>query len=167
MQIIFVSQGAYKMDSTNYQILKWLNKNARMNASDIASRVNLSVSTVIERIKKMERDGIIRKYSVELNPGKLNKDVLAIMLISIEHPKYNKPFISAISNNNSITECMYLAGDSDYMIKIVTDNTKSLESTLNYIKSIEGVSKTRTNIVLSMPKNDSSVIICNSEKLFD
>lgn len=153
------------MDSTNYQILKWLNKNARMNASEIASRINLSVSTVIERIKKMEREGIIKGYSVELNPAKLNKDVLAIMLISIEHPKYNKTFINAIADNNNITECMYIAGDADYMIKIVTDNTKSLESTLNYIKSIEGVAKTRTNIVLSMPKNDTSVIICNNKAL--
>ncbi len=148
-----------KLDTINYQILTCLNKNGRMNASEIAERVNLSVSAVIERIKKLENDGTIIGYTAQIDPSKLNKDVVAIVTIAIDHPKYNLSFEQTIAQNDNVTECMYMAGDTDYLLKIVTDNTKTLEMTINEIKSIEGVAKTRTSLVLATPKNDYSILL--------
>ncbi len=147
------------MDSINVKILKCLSRNARMNASDIAEKVKLSVSAVIERIRKMENDGTILGYTAEIEPSKLNKDVTAMILVTIDHPSHNEAFVSAIANDHNIVECFYIAGDFDYMIKVVTDNTKTLETTLNAIKNMEGVSKTKTNIVLSTQKKDYSVLL--------
>ena len=141
------------MDNTDIKILDCLCKNARANASEIAEKVKLSTSAVIERMKKLENSGTIKGYTAVLDNQKLGKDVIAMMSVAIDHPKFNDNFVDEMRRNNHITECMYIAGDFDYLLKVVTDNTQTLESVLNYIKSIQGVSKTKTNIVLSTPKN--------------
>lgn len=145
------------MDNTDYKILQCLSKNARANSSEIAEKVKLSTSAVIERIKKLEAGGVIKGYTAILDPHKLNKDVTAMMSVAIDHPKFNDGFVQAVTGNHHITECLYIAGEFDYLLKVITDNTKMLESVLNEIKSIPGVSKTKTNIVLSIPKNEYAV----------
>lgn len=141
------------MDNTDIKILECLKKNARINASDIAETVNLSASTVSDRIKKLETAGVIKGYTAVLDFEKLNKDIMALITVAIEDPKFNQGFESAIADNEDITECFYIAGSFDYFIKVITNNTKSLESVLNYIKGIPGVGKTVTNIVLNVCKN--------------
>lgn len=145
------------MDNTDIKIINLLRKNARSNASEIAEKIKLSVSAVIERMKKLEASGFVLGYTVLLDHSKIGKDVVAMMSISIEHPKYNDAFEAAVIQNPNITECHYVAGDFDYLLKVITDNTKSLEKVLNEIKSLQGVSKTKTSIVFSSPKNEFSV----------
>ncbi|MDD3947095.1 MAG: Lrp/AsnC family transcriptional regulator [Clostridia bacterium] len=145
------------MDNTDIKIINLLRKNARSNASEIAEKIKLSVSAVIERMKKLEASGFVLGYTVLLDHSKIGKDVIAMMSISIEHPKYNDAFEAAVIQNPNITECHYVAGDFDYLLKVITDNTKSLEKVLNEIKSLQGVSKTKTSIVFSSPKNEFSV----------
>lgn len=130
-----------------------------MNSSDIAERVSLSVSAVIERIKKLENSGMIKKYTVILDNAQLGKDVSAMMFVNMENPRFNAGFESMVKAHTHITECHYLAGDYDYLIKIVTINTATLERVLNDIKSIPGVSKTRTMIILSGIKQEYSTQI--------
>ena len=133
--------------NTDVKILQCLMKNARANSSEIAEKVKLSTSTVIER------------YAAIIVPEKLGKDVTALISVAIDHPKFNDGFVAAVKDNRHIAECLYIAGEFDYFLKVVTDNTKTLESVLNEIKSIPGVSKTQTSIVLSSPKNEYSVPI--------
>lgn len=147
------------MDNTDYKIIDCLSKNGRANASDIADRVNLSTSAVIERMKKLENSGAIKGYTVVLDANKFGKDVTAMMSVAIDHPKYNDNFVAEVMKNHHIAECMYIAGEFDYLLKVVTDNTHALEKILNTIKSIQGVSKTKTNIVLSTPKNEFAVSV--------
>ena len=141
------------MDKIDRTILSLLTKNARANSSEIAEKVSLSPSACIERIKKLEANGLITGYTAIVDNEKLGKDVLALMSVAIEHPKYNDGFVKAVEQNKNITECFYLAGEFDYYIKVMTDNIVKLEKVLNSIKSIPGVSKTKTNIVLNVTKN--------------
>jgi Lrp/AsnC family leucine-responsive transcriptional regulator len=76
----------------------------------------------------------------------------------MDHPKYNDKFVHAILANKNITECHYMAGDHDFYIKVVTQNTNSLQDILNDIKRIEGVAKTKTRIVLNTPKNVIAIV---------
>lgn len=141
------------LDNTDQKILQLLVNNARVNTSEIAEKVKLSPSTASDRIKKMEANGTILGYTAILSSAKLGKGVTALMSVAIEHPKYNDGFIKAVLANPDIIECFYLAGEFDFYLKIITDNIDKLECNLNAIKSIPGVSKTKTNIVLSTPKN--------------
>ena len=77
---------------------------------------------------------------------------MAFIYVSLEHPKYNEEFIRLVNENNSIAECHYIAGDFDFILKVITQKGNMLEEVLNYIKAINGVSLTRTSVVLSTNK---------------
>ena len=74
------------MDRIDIRILNCLKKNSRENASVIGEKVNMSVSAVIERIRKLENAGIIRQYTVVLDPKQIGKDLSALISVGIEHP---------------------------------------------------------------------------------
>lgn len=142
------------MDNIDYEILACLKENSRDNATNIGAKINLSTSAVIERIKKMENTGLIEKYTAIINQSALGRDLVAFISVRLEHPKYNEEFISKINENPSVSECHYIAGDFDFLIKVVTKTGKSLEQMINFVKSINGVSLTRTSVVLSTSKCD-------------
>ena len=107
------------MDTLDKKILECLQKNARQSASDIGKTIHLSVSTVIDRIRKLEASGIIQHYTAVLDEKKLGNDVTALMEVSLEHPRYCEAFTNAVVSNSSITACYYLAADFDFLLKIV------------------------------------------------
>ena len=146
------------MDSIDYEILTCLKENSRVNATNIGERINLSTSAVIERIKKLENSGLIKQYTTIINQSILGRDLIAFITVRLEHPKYYENFVKRVKENLLITECYYIAGDFDFILKVVTDQRKSLEEILNYIKSIDGVSLTRTSVVLSENKNEVCVL---------
>ncbi len=147
----------YSIDTLDRKILSHLKENARANATDIGIRVNLSTSAVIERIKKMENSGLIRQYTIvlDLNWEQANT---AFIYVRLEHPKYNEGFLRAINSHASIAECYYIAGDFDFILKVISMKNTTLEMVLTDIKSIEGVSLTRTNVVLSTNKREISLL---------
>ena len=140
------------MDSIDYQILTCLKENSRENATNIGAKINLSTSAVIERIKKLESSGLIEKYTTVINQNVLGRDLTAFMYVSLEHPKYYDNFVKMINENSSVAECYYIAGDFDFILKIITKTGKNLEEILKYVKYINGVSMTRTSVVLSTNK---------------
>ncbi len=144
------------MDTVDFKILKCLKEYSRMNATAIGEKINLSTSAVIERIKKLENDGVIAQYTIQINHEKIGKDLTAYISVSLEHPKYDSNFRDMIRLNDEIIECHYITGEYDYMLKIITYSSKSLEQLINYVKSIQGVNHTKTLVVMSTIKNDIS-----------
>ncbi len=146
------------MDAIDYKILQHLKENARQKASAIGEAISLSVSAVLERIRKMEKDGIIEGYTVMLDQKKLGNDMTALMEVSLEHPRYFDSFTAMVQANENVISCDYLTGDFDFMLKVLTDSSESLERIHRQIKSVEGVSATRTHFVLKNIKNEVTVI---------
>ena len=146
------------MDTIDCKILACLKENSRENAKTIGEKVNLSTSAVIERIKKMESCGLIERYTTIINQSVLGRETMAFISVSLEHPRFNDEFIRLIQENASIAECHYIAGDFDFLLKVITQNGKTLEAVLNYIKSINGVSLTRTSVVLTTNKCEISLL---------
>lgn len=144
------------MDKIDIKILGFLRENSRINASLIGEQINMSVSAVIERIKKLEASGIIKQYTTIFNSKLLGKDTAAFISVRLEHPKYNENFMNIVQNMSEIIECYYLTGDFDYILKVITASTESLAQVLDKIKSIKGVSLTKTVVVLSTVKNKFS-----------
>jgi len=145
-----------EIDSIDIKILELLRKNSRVSASLISEKINMSLSAVSERIKKLEVSGIIKQYTAILDSKKLGKDTTAFISVRLEHPKYNDHFMESVKNHPEIIECYYLTGDFDYLLKVITSSTEMLSEILNFIKSIQGVSLTKTVVVLSTVKNDFS-----------
>ena len=145
------------MDEIDVKILKCLRINARENASIISEKVNMSVSAVIERIRKLETAGLITRHTTIIDSAKAGKDVTAFIEVSLEHPKFMEMFNTFVLENREILECNYITGDFDFILKVVTDNTQSLERLLNAVKSVSGVQNTKTIVILSTLKNEHSV----------
>ncbi len=146
------------MDKIDYEILACLKENARENATNIGAKINLSTSAVIERIKKFEASGLIKQYTIVLNQQAVGSELTAFISVRLEHFKYHENFVELIKSHNSISECYYIAGDFDFILKVITETSQNLENILNYIKSIDGVSFTRTSVVLSINKNDACLL---------
>lgn len=146
------------MDKMDYKILKSLKSNARNKASDISKEIHLSVSAVLERIRKMEKNKVIKDYTIIVDQKKIGNDMTALMEVSLEHPRFYDSFTTAIKNNNNIVSCYYLTGDFDFMLKIFCKSSDQLEKIHREIKSLEGVSATKTHLVLKSVKNIFSVI---------
>ena len=146
------------MDQIDVKILRCLTKDARMNASQISQKVNLSVSAVIERMKKMEASGLIRGYTALIDERQAGFNVQAMISIRLEHPKYNQEFNRQMCSHESVMECFYITGDFDYIARIGVSSTDELTKVLHDIKQIPGVSLTRTYVVLDNIKQSTSVI---------
>lgn len=144
------------MDITDIKILEFLRENSRINASLISEKVNMSVSAVIERIKKLESSGIIKQYTTILDTKLLGKDTTAFISVRLDHPKCSESFVESIEKHSEIIDCYYITGDFDYILKVITESTESLGQVLNQIKSIKGVLLTKTVVVLSTVKNEVS-----------
>jgi len=145
------------MDDLDIKILSILKRNARIPYNTIGRLVNLSTSAVAERIKKLEKGGVINQYTTIINGEAFNKNLTALMFISLETPKYIESFVEFVKKENDILECHYIAGDYDYVLKIITNVPSTLETLLNKIKNQAGVIKTYTNVVLKTVKADYSV----------
>ncbi|MEG2002472.1 MAG: Lrp/AsnC family transcriptional regulator [Clostridia bacterium] len=147
------------MDNTDIKILSCLTKNARANASEIAETVDLSVSAIIERIKKLENNGTILGYTAILNPQTIGKEISAIVSVGLEHTKYNESFLDTVKANPNVLECILITGEYDYNIKVVAENMPALEKVLYELKGNEGVSKFKTSIIVSTIKNEKSPLL--------
>ncbi len=145
------------IDSIDVKILEVLQENARVSISELSKRVNLSLSAVSERLKKLEASGIILQYTTILNPEILNKQLAAIMMISLENPSQPEEFLKFVQENPDILECDYIAGEYDYAIKVVTSNTVELGNIMNRIKGVSSIKRTQTNVVLRTQKQLHSI----------
>ena len=112
---------AYKLDETDYKILNLLQKDSRIKIKDISAQLHLSTTPIFERIKKMERAGIIERYVAVLNPEKVGKKLNAFAHISLkEHSKKAvKEFVKIITDFPVVMECHYVTGGADFIIKIL------------------------------------------------
>lgn len=153
------------MDKLDYIILNLLKQNSRIKALQISKEIHLSVSTVIERIKKMESSGIIQRYTMMTNGQKLGNDVTVLMEVSIEHERYNENFSENMSKHPNVESCYYITGDFDFIVKISCQSSEKLEIIHKWIKNIKGVRATRTHYVLKTVKESESYIPKPDDKI--
>ncbi|WP_059043149.1 Lrp/AsnC family transcriptional regulator [Paenibacillus rubinfantis] len=143
------------MDITDQRILESLKQNSRMTASEIGKRVGLSVPAVSERIRKLEEAGIIEAYTVKINRTKTGHKLLAFVFVGIEHTRYIEAFRTKIIACGPVLECHHLAGEYDYLLKVLVEDTAHLEYFLTEtLKKIPGVVKSNTMISLSTLKEN-------------
>jgi Lrp/AsnC family leucine-responsive transcriptional regulator len=146
------------MDNIDLQILSILKDNARMKASAIANVVNLSVSAVTERIKKLETSGIIEKYTLMVDQKKIGNDVSAVIEVAIEHPRYIDSFINLVTSIPNIISCYCVTGDYDFILKVIIDSSEGLEQIYRMVKGFDGVKETKTYIILKNIKNEITLL---------
>ncbi len=140
------------LDEIDKNILSILQHHGRRHLAEIAKEVDLSPPAVMERVKKLESHGIIKGYHALLDAKTLGKDIVAFIGVSVGHQRHIIPFASHMVRQHDVLECHHVTGDESFILKVKTANTDSLERLLGEIRSMEGVTRTVTKVVLSTPK---------------
>ncbi|MFQ5851178.1 MAG: Lrp/AsnC family transcriptional regulator [Candidatus Binatia bacterium] len=140
------------LDTTDIRILSILQHHGRRHLAEIAKDVDLSPPAVMERVKKLEARSIIKGYHALLDAKKVGKDIVAFVGVSIGHQRYIDTFASHMVRQYDVLECHHVTGDETFILKVKTADTASLEKLLGEIRSMEGVTRTVTKVVLSTPK---------------
>lgn len=138
-----------EFDDIDLHILALLQENCKLPLARIGEKVGLSAPSVIERIKKLEDNGVITGYRAILNARRLDKDVTAFIGVSIGHPKLIGEFEQEVARLDDVQECHHVTGLHTLLLKVKTANTSSLEELISKVRSIEGVDRTETMVVLS------------------
>jgi Lrp/AsnC family leucine-responsive transcriptional regulator len=137
------------LDDIDRQILALMQENCRLPLAKIGERVGLSAPSVMERVKKLEDSGIITGYRAVLNARLLGNDITAFIGVSTGHPHAIEQFERNVDAFEDVLECHHVTGTHTLMLKAKTRNTSSLEELISRIRSIEGVVRTETMVVLS------------------
>ncbi|MCH5138794.1 Lrp/AsnC family transcriptional regulator [Clostridiaceae bacterium UIB06] len=146
------------MDSIDFKIIDALKENSRSSTSEISKRVSLSIPAVAERIRKMEEGNIIEKYTIKVNRDKMNYKLLAFIFVNIDRSENIENFRKSIIQYSSVLECHHVAGEYDYLLKVLVEDTKALEYFVsNMLKKIKGVVKSNTIIALSSLKENINI----------
>lgn len=145
------------LDTIDLNILKVLDGNSRATVSEISKRVGLSVPATSERLKKLEESGVIDTYGVRINRRKLNFRLMAIVFVNIDHSLNIENFRKHVIGFPEVLECHHMAGEYDYMLKVLLEDTEELESFISKkLKAIKGVQKSNTLISLSTLKEEQN-----------
>lgn len=143
---------SFLLDQIDIAILNHLQRNGRAQRNTIAESVGLSVPSVSERMKKLEERGLIKGYRAILSDKDFRFDITAFIFVHVDGSEYYANFIERAVSEPEIQECHSITGDGSHFLKVRTKNTQSFEQLLKSIQSWEGVSKTRSNLVLSTYK---------------
>lgn len=144
-------------DIIDARILEALQENARISISGLSKKINLSLSAISERLKKLENSGIINQYTAILNPKAMHRSLQAIMMVGVDGSGDMRELVKLVESSDEILECHFIAGTCDYILKIYTENTDTLAALVVKIKGIKGVKTTETNVFLNTIKNKYSV----------
>jgi len=153
-----------ELDAIDLQILELLQDQGRVPLVKLGEQVGLSSPSVIDRVKKLEDNGIITGYHASVDARALGKDVTAFIGVSIAHPKAIATFEHTVALLDDVLECHHITGEYTLLLKIKTNNTASLERLISTIRSIEGVSRTETMVVLSTHTERATISVAASEE---
>lgn len=143
-------------DSKDMKILEMLKTDSKLTTQQISKKTLIPVTTVHNRIKRMERSGIIKKYSVVLDHKKLGKGVMAFILLTVSYvlPSGKKvsqtELAKTIGSLPQVEETHIVTGGTDIIIKVRVQDIDALNQfVISDLRSIEGVENTQTIITLS------------------
>ncbi len=140
------------------KILSLLQANSNISQAKIASAVGLSTPSVNDRIKKLEKNGIIKKYVALIDGEKIGFDITAFIEVFIEHPVNERWFAKKMKKLKEVQEYHFVTGEGSCLLKVKTQNRLSLKNLLlDKINSMKGVRETRTIMVLSTIKEETTL----------
>jgi Lrp/AsnC family leucine-responsive transcriptional regulator len=149
------------IDGIDRQISLIVQENARISNTDIARQVGMAPSATLERLRKLESQGVIDGYRAHLNPKALGLDLLAFVFIRANESVARSGEVGRdLARIPEVQEVHHVAGEDCYLVKVRTANTESLGLLLRErIGAIESVTSTRTTIVLSTVKETTDLPI--------
>jgi Lrp/AsnC family transcriptional regulator, leucine-responsive regulatory protein len=148
------------LDATDKFLVSLLQENSKRTNKELAGKLQLSVTAVYERIRKLERAGVISKYVALVDPGKIDRSFTAFCQIKlVQHTKNNVvKFEAQVARLPEVLEVFHVSGEYDYILKVMVKDMKAYrEFMLNKLTALEHVGSTQSTFVISPVKNSSAL----------
>ncbi|HEU0137742.1 MAG TPA: Lrp/AsnC family transcriptional regulator [Flavobacterium sp.] len=150
------------LDSTDKKLLTLLQTDSKKTTKELSAKLNLSVTAVYERIKKLEREGIILKYVVLLDKSKINKAFVVFCHIKlIQHTKeFLTKFESEVGRLDEVLECFHVSGDYDYILKVCVENMEAYrEFMVTKLTTLQHIGSTHSTFMIGQVKNTTAFVL--------
>lgn len=152
------------LDDKSLEILKILQEKARIPNIDISRQVGLAASAVLERIRKLEKQGYIDGYEVRLNPEKFGKSLISFINIYTDQRQDYQSIGKQLSNIPEIQEIHFITGEDCFLVKVRIENHIELGQIIQkQIMQIKGIRSTRTSTVVNTYKETARIPISTNE----
>ena len=144
------------LDEVDLKILRRLQENSRLTTKELAAIVLLSQTPVFERVKRLEREGYIKKYMAVLDAEKLNRGFVVFCNVSMKQHTFenSQRIMEAVQKIPEIVECYNISGEYDFMLKIYVENMKHYqEFVLRILGELDCIGSLNSSFVLGEVKN--------------
>jgi len=147
------------LDNIDKKLLKLVQEDSKRTTKELSLKLNLSVTAVYERIKKLEREGVIEKYVVLLNRNKIQKGF--VVFCHLKLMQHTKEFISQFEKEvvklTEVLECFHVSGDYDYILKICVENMEEYrEFMVTKLTSLQHIGSTHSTFMIGEVKNTTA-----------
>lgn len=149
-----------KLDGMDKQLLTLLQKDSKQTNKQLSQQLNLSVTAVFERIKKLERNGVIEQYVALLDKKKLDLGFMVFCHIKLtQHSeKYIAEFEKEATKLEEVLECYHVSGEYDYLLKVVVKDMEHFrEFMINKLTSLQHIGSTQSSFSINEVKNTTAV----------
>ena len=146
-----------KIDNIDRKILRMLQENSKITNAYLSKQIGLSPAPTLERVRKLEKKGIIIGYHAQLNLSKIGLGVSTFVLVSLkEHNKKNiNIFLDKINKIKNVIECHHITGTGDFILKVVSENIASYQKLmLDKVSEIEATDSLQSMVILSTFKDN-------------
>lgn len=151
-----------QLDAIDKKILKYLQQDAKQTTKELSLKTNLSITAVYERIKKLEKNKVIKRYTVLLDKTLIGKDFTVFCHIKLTKPEKEiiQQFEKEISQLDEVMECFHVSGDYDYILKVhVADMNAFREFMVTKLTAIKSIGSTQSSISIGEVKNTTEFIL--------
>jgi Lrp/AsnC family transcriptional regulator, leucine-responsive regulatory protein len=145
------------LDRTDYRIIRELQDNGRLSIVELSKRVNLTKTPCAERIKRLEKSGVISGYFTQLDPNVVDAGHIVMVQVQLSGTtgKDLEDFNEAVRRIPEIQSCLMVAGGFDYLLKVRTRDIASYRELLgNSISKLPGILQTHTYVVMEVVKDE-------------
>jgi Lrp/AsnC family leucine-responsive transcriptional regulator len=149
-------------DDTDKKLLGLLQHDCKQTNKELSNKLNLSVTAVYERIKKLEREHVVNRYVALVNKEHVEKAFVAFCHIKlVQHSQdYVMKFEKDVANLVEVLECYHISGDYDYLLKVLVKDMQAFrEFMVNKLTSIDHIGSTHSMFVISEVKHSTAITI--------
>jgi Lrp/AsnC family leucine-responsive transcriptional regulator len=149
-------------DDTDKKLLGLLQHDCKQTNKELSNKLNLSVTAVYERIKKLEREHVVNRYVALVNKEHVEKAFVAFCHIKlVQHSQdYVMKFEKDVANLVEVLECYHISGDYDYLLKVLVKDMQAFrEFVVNKLTSIDHIGSTHSMFVISEVKHSTAITI--------
>ena len=148
------------LDGTDKKILAILQEDGRITIKSLAEVLQLTTTPIFERVRRLEKEGVISKYVALVNPKKVNRNLIVYISISLKNHtrSYLDKFVKEVNSYNEILECYHIAGNFDYLLKAQISDMEAFQSfLLNKLSVNSNIAHVQSSFVLSKEKHKTAL----------